>query len=417
VETSGLIRTLLHSIVYSQPLEERGEVARGGTGSIRRAQEHPLGRQVALKQLLESCEAEPVLVRNFLREAQVTAQLDHPHIVPVHQVGLRDGKPFFTMSLVEGQSLSRWLRTAILIDYDTVVDFAEILIKVSDALAYAHSRSVIHCDLKPANIMIGAFGQVYLMDWGGAEVLEAPPENGGAPVAVTVAPLPTQMTEGRLFGTPSYIAPERARGERGDVRSDVFSLGAIMYEFVEGKPPFRGADTRETLIQAGRCDCRPPNEGAHGSHVPPDYYRILRRAMAARPAERYQTMLEMRADLGRLVRGGGSLPRRTYQRGTTVIQEGEVGDAAYVVASGQLEVTRQEHGIEVVLRTLGPGDVFGEMSLLTNARRTASVVALQDSTLVTITEDLFRRELEAMQPWMASLVRTLARLFLEQERS
>jgi serine/threonine-protein kinase len=111
------------------------------------------------------------------------------------------------MSLVEGESLSRWLRAAILIDNDTVVDFAEILIKVSDAVAYAHSRSVIHCDLKPANIMIGAFGQVYVRDGGGAGVLDAAPDKGGDPVVVNLAPLPAHMTKGQLFGTPSYIAP------------------------------------------------------------------------------------------------------------------------------------------------------------------------------------------------------------------
>jgi len=365
----------------------------------------------------ESCASDAALVRSFLREAQVTAQLEHPNIVPIHELGVSDNDLFFTMSLVEGQSLEQWFKPSALVDYNTVVEFLEIIIKVCDALDFAHARGVLHCDLKPANIMVGEFGQVYLMDWGGSKVADTGESEaaGATQVRDALPEMPRDSDETIVFGTPAYIAPERARGDGGDARSDVFSLGATIYEFIQGRAPFEHPDFTVSIHRAQKCVYRPLDETTHEGVMPKELYRIVERAMAADPDERHRTVAELKRDLNRIVRGGGSFPVVEIAEGECIIREGDPGDAAYIVASGRLRVYKEIAGREETLRELGTGDVFGEMAIFSGSPRTAHVVALTKCRLVKITEDVIRTELDSMKPWMATFVRTLAERFQENE--
>jgi len=393
------------------------EIAHGGVGSVKKLRDRVLNRQLAVKVLHESCASEAPLVRSFLREAQVTAQLEHPNIVPIHELGTSDGNLYFSMSLVEGQSLEQWFKPSALVDYNTVVEFVEIIIKVCDALDFAHARGVLHFDLKPANIMVGEFGQVYLMDWGGSKIAGTGESNtADAPqVCDTLPELPRDSDENIIFGTPAYIAPERARGEEGDARSDVFSLGATIYEFIEGRAPFEHPDFMVSVKRAQECVDSSLDETTHEGVLPKELYRIVERAMAADPDDRHQTVAEFKTDLNRIVRGGGSFPVVEVAQGHHIIREGDSGDAAFIVASGRLRVFKEVAGREKTLRELGPGDVFGEMAIFSGSPRTAHVVALTDCKLMKITEDVIRRELDSMKPWMATFVRTLAQRFQENE--
>jgi len=316
------------------------EVARGGVGSIQKLHDRVLNRQLAVKVMHESCASDAALVRSFLREAQVTAQLEHPNIVPIHELGVSDNDLFFTMSLVEGQSLEQWFKPSALVDYNTVVEFLEIIIKVCDALDFAHARGVLHCDLKPANIMVGEFGQVYLMDWGGSKVADTGESEaaGATQVRDALPEMPRDSDETIVFGTPAYIAPERARGDGGDARSDVFSLGATIYEFIQGRAPFEHPDFTVSIHRAQKCVYRPLDETTHEGVMPKELYRIVERAMAADPDERHRTVAELKRDLNRIVRGGGSFPVVEIAEGECIIREGDPGDAAYIVASGRLRV-------------------------------------------------------------------------------
>jgi serine/threonine-protein kinase len=229
-----------------------GEIAHGGMGAVLRGRDHHLGRDLAIKVLLDRHRDRPDLERRFLAEARVGARLQHPGVVPVYELGRAgDHRPFFTMKLVQGQTLAALLATRPS-PADDLARFLSVFEQVCQALAYAHSLGVLHRDLKPANVMVGAFGEVQVMDWGLAKVLpqeeDGVVDSGRAPGGESQA--------GIVLGTPAYMAPEQARGEaaRVDERADVFGLGAILCEILTGQPPHGGLSTSATFQMAARGD-------------------------------------------------------------------------------------------------------------------------------------------------------------------
>jgi eukaryotic-like serine/threonine-protein kinase len=228
----------------------QGEIARGGMGAIIRGRDVDLGRELAIKVLLESHQGNPEVVRRFVEEAQIGGQLQHPGVVPVYELGtFPDRRPYFAMKLVKGRTLAALLRERTGPAQD-LSRFLGILEQTCYTVAYAHARGVIHRDLKPSNVMVGSFGEVQVMDWGLAKVLT---QGGIADLAATQAVQETVVTTvrsgpartddesqaGSILGTPAYMAPEQARGEveRIDERADVFGLGAILCEILTGLPP------------------------------------------------------------------------------------------------------------------------------------------------------------------------------------
>jgi tetratricopeptide (TPR) repeat protein len=231
-----------------------GELGRGGMGVVYRGRDPVLGRELAVKVLGDRCAGDPDLAERFVAEAQVAGQLQHPGVVPVHALGrLPDGRPFFTMKLVKGRTLAELLAERLSPGHD-LPRFVAVFESVCQAVAYAHSRGVIHRDLKPDNVMVGAFGEVQLMDWGLAKVLDRrerqrPEEQPGTHIqTVRSAGGPDGARTG-WAGTPAFAAPEQARGEMDLVGppADVFGLGAILCVVLTGEAPFAAKDAREAL--------------------------------------------------------------------------------------------------------------------------------------------------------------------------
>jgi predicted Ser/Thr protein kinase len=262
------------------------ELARGGMGRILEAVDTRHDRPVAIKLGLTSS---PQAVRRFVREALVTARLQHPAIVPVYEVGRwPSGEPFYVMKRVEGRSLDAVIRAA-------TGDRRSLLghvVPVIEALAYAHAHGVIHRDLKPSNVLVGAYGEVMVIDWGLARVA------GDAEGAAGLGE-PTQ-TVGAL-GTPMYMSPEQARGETVGPAADVYALGVVLYFALSGRAPYDGVTGKAVLAQvlAGA----PPAIDTVAPGLPPDLATIVKRAMARDPADRYPGAQALAEDLRRFMTG------------------------------------------------------------------------------------------------------------------
>ena len=387
------------------------ELGRGGMGRIHPATDRNLLRHVALKRLDRELAREPMYKDGFIAEAQMTGQLEHPNIVPVHELAVSDeGVPYFTMKLVQGINFDAWLRDPEheLGSTERLQEGLEIFLKVCDAVAYAHHRGVIHRDLKPENIMVAGFGQVYLMDWGLARLTKTRPASGAR----------AQMEAKGAVGTPTFMAPEQARGnpEEMDERSDVFGLGAILYELVSGKMPYGPSmNVDYVLAQAVAGKIVPIDQATLGIGVSKRIRSIVDKATRADPAERYQSVVELQEAVRGFLRGGLHLPRKTFSPGTVIIGEGEVGGEAYMIVSGQCRAYRAVSGGKETLGTMTAGDVFGEMALLLAEPRAASVEAVDQVTVLVLDQQTMTTGL-GFDGWTGALVRALAHRFRAVEQ-
>jgi CRP-like cAMP-binding protein/tRNA A-37 threonylcarbamoyl transferase component Bud32 len=364
-------------------LADRGEISRGGMGMIRRVFDTRMERLAALKVIDPNLAEHHEMRTRFLDEARITGQLDHPNIVPVHDLMFdAAGQPnAFMMKLVDGMTLAHHVANTPR-NARELAKLLEIFLKICDAVAFAHSREVIHRDLKPENIMLGAFGQVYVMDWGCAHS----PARSMCDV------------RGTVIGTPGYMAPEQATGrvDELDERTDVFGLGGILFHMLTGQPPFAGE----------AFDVREPQD-VSSVRLPPGLCRIAMHALAIEPSGRYATVEDLRAEVEAFLRGGAFFESRTFAPGELILREGDAADVAFVITAGQCEAFRDERTRRVSLRMLGPGDVFGEGALFAAGVRNASVVAVDEVTVLVLSRESLHDEL-ALDSWMGAFVRALA---------
>ena len=286
-----------------------GEIARGGMGAIIKGRDTDLGRDLAIKVLLDSHKDKPDVIQRFVEEAQIGGQLQHPGIAPVYELGqFSDQRPFFAMKLVKGQTLSR-----LLADRSDSADergkFIGIFEQICQTMAYAHSRGVIHRDLKPANIMVGAFGEVQVMDWGLAKVISAGGvadekqahsqqqgqsiiqtlrSGAGSDTPDTFGSIGSETQMGSVLGTPAYMPPEQALGEidQMDERADVFGLGAILCEILTGKPPYVAENGTRVFRMASRGRLDDCFQRLDGCGVDVDLIAIAKHCLELEPADR-----------------------------------------------------------------------------------------------------------------------------------
>jgi tRNA A-37 threonylcarbamoyl transferase component Bud32/tetratricopeptide (TPR) repeat protein len=267
------------------------EIARGGMGVVYRARQRRLNRIVAVKMILAGQLASEEEVRRFYTEAEAAARLDHAGIVPIYEVNCLDGQHYFSMGYVDGSSLAARVAAGPV----SAREAAELVKRIAEAVHYAHEHGVIHRDLKPQNILLTSDGQPKVTDFGLAK-------NAGGDSNLTAS--------GQVLGTPSYMAPEQAAGKMSEVgpRSDIYSLGAILYFLLTGRPPFQGATVLETLSQVQSQELVPPSRWKQKLHR--DLETICLKALSKSPAQRYATAAELASDLERFNAGEPILGRR-----------------------------------------------------------------------------------------------------------
>jgi non-specific serine/threonine protein kinase len=262
----------------------------GGMGVVYKAEDTRLGRAVALKFLPEELSDDVDAVERFKREAHAASALNHPHICTVHDVGEHDGRQFIVMELLEGRSLEERIAAGPL----PVDDVIELGSEIADALDAAHARGLIHRDVKPANIFVTERGSAKLLDFGIAK------PDAASSLASAAATERSLTSAGGVTGTVAYMSPEQVRGERLDARTDVFALGAVLYEMATGRQAFQG--TTSSVVHEAILNRAPTPAARLNPHLPSRLEQIITRALDKDRALRYQTAADLRADLQRLRR-------------------------------------------------------------------------------------------------------------------
>jgi len=272
------------------------ELARGGVGRVLRSWDRQLLRPQVIKALNQGEDAPDKVKLNFIREAQITAQLEHPNIIPVHDLGLLpNGEVYFTMKRIRGKTLKEVIRAIRKQDKSVKrafprVRLIEIFKSICQAVAFAHSRGVLHRDLKPSNVMVGGFGEVLVLDWGVAMVFRG--KGVTHPIQV---PIGAGLNRSAVVGTPAYMPPEQAKGqvERCDERSDVYALGAILYELLAHRPPFRGRDPQKIIAQVIKEPPVAPSDYRPELRIPKTLETITMKCLNKSPKARYQSVQEL----------------------------------------------------------------------------------------------------------------------------
>ena len=376
------------------------KLGEGATSEVFLCQDPFRGREVAVKRIFPDALRDPVRGRLFRKlfftEASLAGKLEHPHIAQIFDAGIGEDSGYIVMEYVSGGTMERFCAPESLLPLAEVV---EIVFKCTRALAYAHMQGVTHRDIKPGNILYAsAPTDVRISDFG---------------LALNVGAETTQITG---VGSPAYMSPEQIREELVDHRTDLYSLGVVMYQMLAGTLPYRGNNKFSMIYQITQVEASPPS--SHRASVPASLDRIVRRAMQKEAAKRYHSGDEFAADLIEALRGGLGEARREvfgdadkfaalrsmrffapfedpelwevveigqWQRvgaGTALIREGEAGDFFCVLVEGEVRVTKNKK----LLSALGAGECFGEMAYLSlnGHERSASVTAAADSRILRV---------------------------------
>jgi eukaryotic-like serine/threonine-protein kinase len=284
-EPSGMTTPYL-SVLRARSYPRKALHATGGMGQIWRAHDPDLDREIAMKVLRPDQVHDRQFRERFMQEARIMGQLSHPGIPPVYVLDQDEkGMPYYTMKFIDGRTLEEAI--AAYHQQPTTLAFRDLLRHFGDVcqtIAFCHSRSILHRDLKPRNIMIGDFGETFVLDWGLAKQIKGAGDTPAQGVRETDQGL-TQV--GQILGTPAYIPPEQLTGSPASPLTDLYALGVILYEILAGRPPYQGKDTLEMLMQASKGQITPPSQLREG--VPRGLEDICLKATSFRPSDRYQS--------------------------------------------------------------------------------------------------------------------------------
>jgi serine/threonine protein kinase len=273
--------------------EIRSKLAEGGMGEVYLAVDHELNRTVAVKVLHQAFDTNEQRVRRFIQEAQAASALNHPHILTIHEIGSTGNRRFIATEFVDGDTLRKRVNNG----SQTLNEILEIAIQTAGALSAAHNAGIVHRDIKPENIMVRRDGYAKVLDFGLAKLTE-PPGFASDAEAPTKAMVNTR--EGLVMGTANYMSPEQARGLDVDARTDLWSLGVVLYEMITGKPPFAGETTSDSISLILQKDPVPLTRVVND--IPPELERIVTKTLTKDREARYQTAKDLLIDLRNLKR-------------------------------------------------------------------------------------------------------------------
>jgi eukaryotic-like serine/threonine-protein kinase len=390
--------------------KETEKIGQGGMSTIIKVYDTQLKRYNANKIIRPKYRENNCILKRFVYEAQVTAQLEHPNIIPIHDYIDNKEELSIHMRLIEGENLSQILKNYGENRLSYITENLNVLHKILDAMGFAHSHGVVHRDLKPANIMVGKFGEVYVMDWGIVRNFEVP----GLTDTDSIVKVPPELesffqNETGVIGTPTYMPPEQANGhiDKIDARTDIFAIGALLYFMLTGHSPYAGNKSfeyaKKHLIQ----------KPSSFEYIPKELLRIAMKAMSYKQDNRYQSAAEMQQAINGYL-NGQVITSIDYKSGDIIFKEGDVGLSAYFIKKGKCLVYTNNGSKRKILRKMCPGELFGELAVISKKPRTASVEALSDVTLLEINNKTLKSGLGSNQ-WIGILLNSLVNRFLEAE--
>src|SRR3989441_2625897 len=276
--------------------EIRSQIGAGGMGEVYLAQDTKLDRKVALKILPAEVAAHPDRMKRFVQEAKAASALNHPNIITIHEIDETDSVSFIATEFIDGETLREHMRNASM----KLGEVLNVATQIASALAAAHAAGIVHRDIKPENIMLRQDGIVKVLDFGLAKLSDPPSVAGGINVAEAeaITRVLLKTTPGLVMGTVTYMSPEPARGNEVDARTDIFSLGVVMYEMLLGRLPFPGDTTSDVIAAILMAEPAPPSCFDH--EVSPELDRIVSKTLAKERERRYQTAKDLLEDLRQL---------------------------------------------------------------------------------------------------------------------
>ncbi|MDF1667409.1 MAG: serine/threonine-protein kinase, partial [Planctomycetota bacterium] len=345
-------------------------LGKGGMGQVLLVTDNDIRRHVAMKLLLPQHRKNPDLVERFLDEVQIAGQLEHPNIPPIYDMGSVDSEPFFTMRLVEGDTLLDVLNRLREKDKETEEEYTlvrrlQIFQQLCMAMAYTHDKGVLHRDLKPANVMIGEFGEVLIMDWGLAMLIAAVPSVKSHSRARTNAGRVTttrigfgDTTSNSINGTPAYMSPEQAKGQNDllSPRSDIYSLGVMLYELLCLQVPLRGRTTLETMLHVGSKIPEPPSVTgkAAGIVVPASFDDICMKALAKDPADRFESAIAFAEEVQTYIDGSRERERRQKEAADHITRGYELTRSYFKIRATIEQVRREREKLKKRIPSYAP---------------------------------------------------------------
>lgn len=397
-----------------------GYLGEGGFGKVMCCFDNNLNRAAAIKTLHSKFRDNQHQIQAALNEIRLISYLNHPGVVSIYDAFLgAEGDFTYSMELIQGEDLEDLLyKLEENFENLPLVQCIKIFTKLSETLAYVHDMGVIHLDLKPSNIMLGQYGEVQILDWGAAHLYAPKRYEDFIKRYKKDAKMEDIFHDrsGGIEGTIPFMSPEQTERPRHQLTpaSDIFSVGISLYRALTGRFPFCYDSLESFLYDLNNLE-PPPLHEVRGD-IPIRMSQICSKMLAKRTEDRYQSFHEVLHDLESLANSGQVFEQKSYQKGEILVHEGERGEYAFQIIDGMVEVFVMVDGTKKSLAVRGSGSILGEVAVFTKEPRSASIVALETTTVKLLNQQMVVEELEKLNPWVGHMVYQLSQRFIEQNQ-